>query len=263
MKTYPQKEKEAQNPVARKLLALMEQKATNLALAVDEPSAEKILELAEKLGPEICVLKTHVDIIPDFQPALTEQLVKIARRHRFLIFEDRKFADIGNTVKIQYEGGVYKIADWADLTNAHPVPGPGVIEGLKEVAEKKNLARGLILLAQMSSKGNLATEDYTQAAVQMARKYPDFTVGFIGNGGEIRELKKLVSLAGEFIILTPGVKLGGGEDKLKQQYTTPEEVIAAGSDIIIVGRGIYGTADPLKSAREYRQKAWQAYKERI
>lgn len=260
---YSERASSTKNPVAAKLLRLMDEKQTNVALAVDEPDANLVLKLADQIGPELCVLKTHIDIIEGFDESFLSELTSLAKKHNFLIFEDRKFADIGNTVKMQYGKGIYKIVEWSDMVNAHIVPGPGIIEGLQEVAEENGQERGLILLAQMSSKGNVATNEYTKKAVEMAERYSDFVIGFIGNGGNVGELAKLSRLNNnQFIIMTPGVKLGGGDDALKQQYTTPADVVEAGSDIIIVGRGIYGADDPTASAKEYRKVAWEAYQER-
>lgn len=53
-----------------------------------------------------------------------------------MIFEDRKFADIGKTVKQQYTGGVYKIANWSHLVNCHLISGKTIVKALKEGAHE-------------------------------------------------------------------------------------------------------------------------------
>lgn len=251
--SYKARAQLCRNPTAKQLLELMEEKKSNLSLAADVETKEELLQLARTLGPEICVLKTHIDMIKDFDQELTQSLKELAEKHHFLIFEDRKFADIGNTVKAQYQSGIYHIADWAHITNAHSVPGPGIIDGLKEVGLPKG--RGLLLLAEMSSKGTLAEGDYTQKTVAMAKDHPDFVIGFIAR-------QRLVDNP-VFITLSPGVKFAEGGDKLGQQYLSPENVIIKNqSDVIIVGRDIINSADPLKAAQKYREAGWKAYQDR-
>lgn len=238
------------NHIAQHLFSLLNEKQTNLALSADVTSCETLLELADKLGPEICILKTHVDILTDFTLEFTQKLAALANKHQFLIFEDRKFADIGNTVKHQYQQGIYHIADWAHIINAHSLPGPGIISGLAEVGLPKQ--RGLLLLAEMSSAGNLINSDYTQKTLRMAEQFPEFVLGFI--------TQKKISSDPWWLYMTPGVQLTEGKDTLGQQYVTPAKALIENqSDIIIVGRGILQAKDPLVEAQKYRQAGWDAY----
>ncbi|XP_071978229.1 uridine 5'-monophosphate synthase isoform X2 [Engystomops pustulosus] len=242
------------HPMAKRLLLLMEKKRSNLCVSADVTDAAELLRLAAELGPSICLLKTHVDILEDFTPDVSSQLRALALQHDFLIFEDRKFADIGNTVKHQYQGGIFRISSWADVVNVHAVPGPGVVHGLQEVGEP--LGRGCLVIAEMSSKGSLATGPYTKAAVQLAEDHPSFVFGFIA-GGKVSEQP-------QFLHLTPGVQMQPGGDSLGQQYQTPHDVIInKGSDIIIVGRGILSSSRRHEAADMYRRAGWEAYVARI
>lgn len=176
---------------------------------------------------------------------------------------------VGNTVALQYSSGVHKIASWAHLTNAHPVPGPSIITGLSSVGLP--LGRGILLLAEMSTKGSLAVGEYTEQAVRMARQHRDFVIGFIAQ----RRMDGVGALPNEnvsnedFLILTPGIALESKGDSMGQQYRTPREaVLNSGCDVIIVGRGIYGgdlKAIDVISARaeRYMAEGWAAYKERL
>ena len=252
--TFQERATMATNLVAKKIFTIMHEKQSNLCISADLTSTAAILELVQKVGSFICMVKLHIDIIEDFNMDFVSALQLIAEQQNFLIFEDRKFADIGNTVKHQYSSGVYRISDWAHVVNAHSVPGEGVVKGLKEVGMPKG--RACLMIAQMSSAGNLATGAYTEATVKMAESNSDFVIGFI--------CTSQVSENPAFIHLTPGVKLQTGSDCLGQQYLTPEEVIGnRGSDVIIVGRGIHAAEDPREAAKIYQEAGFDAYKARL
>ncbi|KAJ7764995.1 humps family-domain-containing protein, partial [Mycena maculata] len=265
LRTYAERALHHKNPAAKLLLETIERKKSNLAVSVDVASAKDFLAIIDVVGPFVCLVKTHIDIIEDFTPSLITDLQTLSAKHDFLIFEDRKFADIGNTVSLQYSSGVHKIASWSHITNAHPVPGPSIITGLSSIGLP--LGRGLLLLAEMSTKGSLATGSYTMGAVQMARAHRDFVIGFIaqhrmdGVGASPAEL----TAEEDFLILTPGVGLDVRGDAMGQQYRTPHDVILeSGCDVIIVGRGIYGKDASLVDsivvqAKRYREHGWAAY----
>jgi len=264
--TFKERGNLCSNDIARKIFKIMEDKQTNLCCSADVKTCDDVLYLAENVGPFICILKTHIDIITDFTADFIVKLQAIAEKYNFLIFEDRKFADIGNTVKSQFGEGIYKISSWAHITNAHTIPGPGIIDGLKQISKQKgddekqsqdinhnnNIKHGLLLLAEMSSKGNLATNDYTKTTVKYAEENNDFVIGFI--------CRQKLSSDPTLINMTPGVHLEVKGDGIGQQYLTPNKVINQnGSDIIIVGRGIYKSENQADAAKKYRDAAWKAY----
>ncbi|XP_065078176.1 uridine 5'-monophosphate synthase [Ochlerotatus camptorhynchus] len=248
----------AKCPVGKELMKLMASKKSTLCLAADLTKSEEILNLVEKTGPYICLLKTHVDIVEDYNENFVKSLQSLAKKHNFMIMEDRKFADIGNTVALQYDSGLFKISNWADLVTVHSLPGQGVLKGLKSVLHDPTQQRGVFLLAEMSSQGNLATPQYSAATMKIATEMDtDFVAGIVCQSSD------LVASPG-LLQLTPGVKLEEGADGLGQKYDSPEHVVKEkGADICVVGRGILNAKNQEDAAKTYRKRLWAAYCERV
>ena len=213
-------------------------KNTNLILSADLHTTSEILEIANTLGPKLLGLKLHSDIITDLgkNPRFYEGLSNIANHHNFLIMEDRKFCDIGNTVKLQSTN----ITKYSDLITVHAISGQGILDGLRESCLKNSC--GVLLLAQMSSADNLIDNNYTNQVINLAKNNDDIVVGFIAQE----------HLDHNFCTFTPGVRLLSNNDNLGQQYNTPQHLVDNNHvDGLIVGRGIYQFTNVLDKAQKY------------
>jgi uridine monophosphate synthetase len=240
--SYEQKLQAAQHSVSKKLLETALAKKSNLIASADVTTTQELLEFAEKVGPHVIALKTHIDIISDFEYEKTITPLKaIAAKHQFLLMEDRKFADIGNTQELQFTSGVFKITDWADFVTSQ------VIGGFESLDCFKNV--GVVAIIGMSSKGTLTTASYREEALKVALSHPNVIGGVSQN-----------KLPEELLLFTPGINLADSGDGKGQQYNTPEHVFKTlYTDFIIVGRGIYKSDDPEASAITYKTEGWNAY----
>lgn len=239
------------NPLTKKLLDTIKSKQSNLVLSLDVTTQQEFFNLLEQTAEHIVMLKTHIDILDDFDDPFIPKLLHYAQQFDFLIFEDRKFADIGNTVKHQYENGVYQIKTWADFVTVHSVPGEGILQGLFE----ETTGKSSFLLAKMSSKGNLMNDTYVRNTFEMGRKFDNVVSGYICHATELEDLKRLKSkIPKGQLMLTPGVNLQSGTDAKGQQYITVEQALQAGSDCIIVGRDIIQDKNPKAKAQMYQNQ---------
>ena len=244
-------------PMARTYMEVACRKQSLVCLAADRKTMAGLNELLDQVGPYLAALKTHVDLIDDWSVESWEAFCTKAKSMDLLIFEDRKFADIGKISRDQM-GGVYNIRQWADLVTAHLISGQDIVDGLQAGWNDVGRNGGVLLLAQMSSRGNLLSPDYTETVVKTGSMH-DGVFGFIGNGSKPNDLKILREKVGQGkLIWTPGVNIAVGDGEMGQRYGAPDEAIRAGSDCIIVGSGIHKSEDPAKSAKSYAEVSWKA-----
>ena len=244
--SYEQKLEITKHPTAQKLLQTAINKKSNLIVSADVMTTSELLNLAEKVGPQIVALKTHIDIIKDFDHDKTIlPLVDLAKKHNFLLMEDRKFADIGSTQELQFSKGIYQISKWADMVTSHLIAGKKSLECFKNV--------GVIAILGMSCEGTLTNAHYQEEGLKVVENQPNI-MGCVAQ----RKISK------EMLLFTPGISLEQSGDDKGQQYNTPDHVFhTLHTDFIIVGRGVYQAEDAEKSSKNYREIGWEAYEKSL
>ncbi|VDP40236.1 unnamed protein product [Schistosoma curassoni] len=219
-----------------RLNQIIQSKQSRLCVAMDILDATKLLQLTDEIGLEVCAIKLHLDILlSNTNPEMIIQgLCNLSVKHGFLIIEDRKLADIGQTVYNQLLHGVYRIAEWCDMVTVHCLPGPGVFDAFR--------------------KGALTTDSYKDQCTSLIKMNTDIIGGFVAQ----HPISGFNICSSNISYWVPGVKLINSNDDLGQNYNTPEQVkkrfttTSSSSIVMIVGRGITESENIRQEAVNYR-----------
>lgn len=229
--------------IASQIINIANYKQTNVIFSNDCTNMVDFFDVLEKVAPYICGLKTHIDIISDFEESFIERIIQLKNKHNFIIIEDQKYSDISTIVKKKYMNSIYKINTWADIITIHGTVGESSIKLLSE----QNV--NMLLVAQLSAEGNLITEEYTEKVIEIAKQ--NNVLGFIS--------QKKISTH-KFLYFTPGINIDKSSDNYGQIWNNPEELAKTGTQFFIVGRGIYETTNPIEKALEYKNICWDVCK---
>jgi orotidine-5'-phosphate decarboxylase len=208
---------------------------SRLALALDVDDAVAAARLAKELRPWFGVAKVGLELFSAAGPRVVQTLIDDG----YEVFLDLKMADIPTTVN--RAARVLGALGVSYLT-LHAFLGPTVlragVEGLAEGAEKAGLAPPAALAVTILTSDPDAPPHIL--AKRVAAAVEARCAGVVCAASDVREAKQL---APRMLAVVPGVRPQGSPTHDQARSTTPIEAIAAGADLLVIGRAVTAAPD--------------------
>jgi orotidine-5'-phosphate decarboxylase len=224
-----------------------------IIVALDVPTAEGALALAEQLGPVVGAFKIGSELFTSAGPDIVRRL----RATGAAVFLDLKFHDIPNTVAKAVAAATR--LDVQMLT-IHTGGGLEMMQAAEAAAQQTALQSGrnvplvlgVTVLTSMDS--NTLTEIGCEANVgKQVERLAKLAVqaglrGLVCSPLEIAALRQL--LPEKMQLVTPGIRTGTDKPDDQRRTLTPKEALQAGANWLVIGRPIYAAVDPRAAAEE-------------
>jgi len=216
-----------------------------LIVALDLDTRAEAEMVIERLGDAVDFYKIGYQLVYGGDGlSLGKSLIARGKR----VFFDLKLLDIDNTV----EKGVRAIArTGASMLTVHAYP--KTMRTAAEAARGSGLSiLGVTVLTSMDDQ-DVADAGYGRdvAGLVALRTEQARAAGIGGLVCSAREAPMVAGIAGpDMAIVTPGIRLAGGELGDQKRVTTPAMALAAGATHLVVGRPIVAAGDPAAAARE-------------
>jgi orotidine-5'-phosphate decarboxylase len=210
-----------------------------VAVALDAADLETAARWAGLVTPYVSTVKIGLEIYLRYGP---EAVISIRGASGVRVFLDLKLNDIPATVA----GAARAVARLRpEILTVHAVAGPAAIRAAVRAAPDTQIAAVTVLTS-------LGDEDL--AAIGMAGPTRDavrrlavlaVAAGATGLVCSPREVAAVRAEVGPAItLITPGIRAAGSDAHDQARFSTPEQALSAGADLLVIGRPITGAPDP-------------------
>ena len=219
--------------------------------ALDVPSAEQALKLAEQIAPAVGAFKIGKELFVAAGPDIVQRV----RATGANVFLDLKFHDIPNTVARAVAAAAR--LDVQMLT-IHTSGGGEMMQAAEKSAQDtaKSLGRPapLVLGVTVLTSSNQETLAEIGCEPNVGRQVERLAVlavksglrGLVCSPLEIADLRLI--LPAEIQLVTPGIRTGAEKADDQKRTLTPREAMAAGASWLVIGRPIYAAENPRAAA---------------
>lgn len=222
--------------------------ANPICVALDTPDLAKAVSLAAALKPHVGWAKIGMEF---FYAHGIAGYVKVAETG-LPIFLDLKLHDIPNTVASAMKA-LMRIAPRPAIVNLHATGGLDMMKAAADAVSGQSKLIAVTILTSLSDddiwqagfETAKNTEAHARALAELAKR--------AGLDGVVCSPHDLVGirhdLGREFLTVVPGIRPADAAVQDQKRVATPEAALAAGADILVIGRAITGAADPASAAR--------------
>lgn len=215
---------------------------SRLALALDVDDAVEAQRLARELKGWFGVAKVGLELFSAAGPPVVQMLID----DDYQVFLDLKMADIPTTVR---KAARVLGALGVSYLTMHAFAGPAVlragVEGLSEGAERAGLEMPAALAVTVLTSDNDAPPHILAKRVTAAVEAR--CAGVVCAASDVAEAKRI---APRMLTVVPGLRPAGTPTHDQARSATPSEAIAAGADLLVIGRAVTDAPDRAAAASD-------------
>jgi len=228
------------------LIAAMMAPRNPLCVALDTPDVAKARALARMLKAHAGYLKLGLE----FYYATGAAGYEAVAAEGLPIFLDLKLHDIPNTVA-QGLKSLMRLDPKPAIVNVHAQGGAAMLRAAREAVGDQAKLIAVTILTSLTDDDCRETGHDLGAealALRLARfAHREGLDGVVCSPNDLKALR--AELPPPFLAVTPGIRPKGADAHDQKRVATPKAALAAGADILVIGRAITGAKDPAAACR--------------